>query len=193
MQATLTRKPTEIKSAVIYRCTDKATHETFYLVASDSEPGAYHTVHFDESRLAWTCSCPAHKPCKHQRAVQEVVKARHARQSSQPVFIPCPSVISDEAYILSADGKSWKRVGKRDRELYPECRDMTPEDEERLLAIMFPMREDDVDAHVEDSIRSGEFSWVEQEQARRDAMTPEQRQQEYRARYADDYHYDYAA
>ena len=74
-----TRKPlTEIQQASVCRCTEKATHEVFYAVKSDSSD-TWYQVRFDHSRLAWTCNCPATKPCKHERAVQEVLKVRRAQ------------------------------------------------------------------------------------------------------------------
>ncbi len=69
---------TEIKSAAICRCTDKSTGEIWYMVKSDSSDEWY-AVRFDHARLAWTCECPATKPRKHERAVNEVLSARRSR------------------------------------------------------------------------------------------------------------------
>jgi len=77
--ATLTK--TEIKSAAIYRITDKTTHEKFYLVQSDSEPNIYYQVRWQVNE--WQCNCPSHKPCKHERAVNEVLKIRRAALAAQ--------------------------------------------------------------------------------------------------------------
>ncbi len=76
--STTSKSTTEINSAAICRCTDKQTKEVFYLVKSDSSDEWYQ-VRFDHSCLAWTCRCPATKPCKHERAVQEVLKIRRER------------------------------------------------------------------------------------------------------------------
>lgn len=72
-----------IASPVVYRCTVKQTREVFYLVQSDANPGTFYQVRFDHSRLAWSCSCPAHKPCKHERAIAEVLKIRRARTAAK--------------------------------------------------------------------------------------------------------------
>jgi hypothetical protein len=77
--ATLTK--TEIKSAAIYRVTDKMTHEKFYLVQSDSQAEVYYQVRWQVNE--WRCNCPATKPCKHERAVNEVLKIRRAALAAQ--------------------------------------------------------------------------------------------------------------
>ena len=69
---------TEIQSAAIARGQDKITHETFYVVQSDTHPHIWYTVRWNNQRLAWECNCPATKPCKHERAVNEVLKVRRA-------------------------------------------------------------------------------------------------------------------
>lgn len=74
-QATKTRKATEIAAAAIYRCTDKETNEVFYMVKSDSED-LYYKLTWNGTQ--WACPCKSHKPCKHQRAVNEVIAARNA-------------------------------------------------------------------------------------------------------------------
>ena len=78
-----TRKPTEITSAAIYRCTCKTSHEVFYMVASDSEAGAFYQVRFNTSAARWECQCPSAYPCKHVRAVNEVLAIRRARIATQ--------------------------------------------------------------------------------------------------------------
>lgn len=148
MQKTKTRKSTEIQSAAIYRCTCQETGEVFYLVASDSQSGTYHMVRFDNARLSWRCDCPAHKPCKHEKAVCEVVNARHRRERE----------LAAAATIATSALPEMAHAG-------------------------------DVEQHVEDSLASGELSWVEQQQAIRDAMTPEQR----RAHYVDNFNPCWAA
>lgn len=81
--AVKSRKPAEITSACINRVTVKATGEVFYLVASDSHPGEYHTVVWDESRACYTCSCVARKPCKHIHAVESVQQAKRELAAEQ--------------------------------------------------------------------------------------------------------------
>ena len=78
-----TRKPTEITSAAIYRCTCKSSHEVFYMVASDTEAGVFYQVRFNTSAARWECQCPSAYPCKHVRAVNEVLAIRRARIATQ--------------------------------------------------------------------------------------------------------------
>jgi len=78
-----TRKPTEITSAAIYLCTCKTSHEIFYMVASDSEAGVFYQVRFNTSAARWECDCPSSYPCKHVRAVNEVLAIRRARIATQ--------------------------------------------------------------------------------------------------------------
>ncbi len=83
MTQQVTRKPTEIQQATVCRCTDKATHEVFYVVKSDSQEGVWYQVRWNQQALRWQCNCPAVKPCKHERAVNEVLLERRARIASQ--------------------------------------------------------------------------------------------------------------
>jgi len=68
---------TEIQQPVIYHCTDKATGAKFFTVKSDSQEGVWYRVSFDQASLRWQCSCASRKPCKHEKAVQSVLKAQH--------------------------------------------------------------------------------------------------------------------
>ena len=68
----------EITQASVARGVDKATHEVFYVVKSDTQENVWYTVRWNNEALAWQCGCPATKPCKHERAVQEVLKIRRA-------------------------------------------------------------------------------------------------------------------
>jgi len=80
--ATITKTAkTEIQSPVIYRITDKATGAKFYLVKSDSQENTYYEVRWQVNE--WRCNCPATKPCKHERAVNEVLKIRRAALAAQ--------------------------------------------------------------------------------------------------------------
>ena len=83
MTQQVTRKQTEIQQATICRCTDKATKEAFYAVKSDSQEGVWYQVRWNQQALRWQCGCPALKPCKHERAVNEVLVERRARIASQ--------------------------------------------------------------------------------------------------------------
>jgi hypothetical protein len=73
-----TKTPTTINQATVCRCTDKATHEVFYAVKSDSS-NKYYLVRWNEQAHAWQCNCVSRKPCKHERAVGEVLAARRTR------------------------------------------------------------------------------------------------------------------
>ncbi len=55
--------------------------DVFYLVRSDTYAGYYYFVTWNQ--VAWNCSCPATKPCKHQTSVNTVVIARC--QAAKPV------------------------------------------------------------------------------------------------------------
>src|SRR5258707_1256190 len=74
-----TRKQTEITQASVARGVDKATHEVFYVVKSDTQANVWYEVRWNEQALCWQDKCPAHSAdCKHVRAVQEVLRVRRA-------------------------------------------------------------------------------------------------------------------
>ena len=81
--ATIVKPHTEITSPVIYRITDKETHEHFYLVKSDRLEHTFYEVHYNAQALAWQCQCPDKRPCEHERAVNEVLKVRRACLAAQ--------------------------------------------------------------------------------------------------------------
>ena len=94
---------TEIKSAAIYRYTNKKTHEVFYVVRSDSVDEWYQ-LRFDSVRLCWQCSCPRFfQACKHKRAVQEVLayRAKHAKRALS-VLVPLPASASQPDYFQTS-------------------------------------------------------------------------------------------
>jgi hypothetical protein len=70
---------TEIQSATVARGQDKVTHETYYVVKSDSSETTWYTVRWNDAAHEWQCNCPATKPCKHERAVNEVLRIRRQR------------------------------------------------------------------------------------------------------------------
>ena len=81
---TKTRKPTEITSATVNRVIDKASKKVLgYLVKSDTQEGVYYQVTWDRENHRYNCTCPATKPCKHERAVSEVVKARKEIEAAE--------------------------------------------------------------------------------------------------------------
>lgn len=74
---TATKKQTEIQSATVNRVIDKASKKVLgYLVKSDTQEGVWYQVTWNREEHRYECTCPATKPCKHERAVSEVVKAR---------------------------------------------------------------------------------------------------------------------
>jgi hypothetical protein len=68
----------EIAQATVARGVDKQTHEVFYVVKSDSQANTWYEVRWSNQRLAWECGCPATKPCKHERAINQVLAVRRA-------------------------------------------------------------------------------------------------------------------
>lgn len=70
---------TEIQSPALFRVKDKATHETFYLVQSDTQAHTWYEVHFDNSALVWRCNCESRRSCKHVNAVNEILRLRRIR------------------------------------------------------------------------------------------------------------------
>jgi hypothetical protein len=79
-----TRKQTQIQAATVNRVIDKASKKVLgYLVKSDSEQGVWYQVTWNREEHRYECTCPATKPCKHERAVSEVVKARKAIEAEK--------------------------------------------------------------------------------------------------------------
>ena len=73
---------TEIQSATVARGVDKVTHETFYVVKSDSSETTWYTVRWNNERLMWCCNCPARcSGCKHSRAIAKVQVLRRAAEA----------------------------------------------------------------------------------------------------------------
>ena len=74
---------TQITSATVNRATDKQTGEVFYGVKSDHEEKWYE-VRWNTERYQWECNCPNVRPCKHERAVNEVLaeKRKQALRSA---------------------------------------------------------------------------------------------------------------
>lgn len=105
--ATKTRKQqTEIQSATVNRVIDKASKKVLgYLVKSDTQEGVYYQVTWDRENHRYNCTCPATKPCKHERAVSEVVKARkeiEAAEKQQAVAEAEKIVTSQPVAIVEA-------------------------------------------------------------------------------------------
>ncbi len=104
MKKSQVRKPTEIQSAAIFRCTDKATGLCLgYGVKSDSTSEVYSvTARKVAGEWKYFCSCPATCECKHIRAVKEVVAAR--RKAMQQEAAPAASydVVAEAAAVVEA-------------------------------------------------------------------------------------------
>jgi hypothetical protein len=65
------KQATEIQAATVARGIDKVTHETFYVVQSDTDANTWYQVRWSNEYLMWCCNCPALcSGCKHNRAVQ---------------------------------------------------------------------------------------------------------------------------
>jgi hypothetical protein len=189
-------KPVEISAPVIYRCTDRASHETFYLVASDSQPGVFYAVRWDDARARWLCPCASRKPCKHERAINEVLTAKRELDVERarvalPVAVRFRGGDGSTAHLDLGDHREVVCVCDLPR-LFPggyrlvECddpdRDAWNERMSQLedrtsgrviddawraqVRTCLPAPEcqsdivtdDDMTAHIEDSIRSGEFA-----------------------------------
>ena len=85
---TAVRKPTEIQQAAINRCTDHATGEVFYTCKSDSQPDTWYQIRWLPVLAEWRCNCISHRPCKHERAVNEVLRAKAAeKQAAQERYL----------------------------------------------------------------------------------------------------------
>ncbi|HAG99435.1 MAG TPA: hypothetical protein DDW33_03345 [Ktedonobacter sp.] len=90
MAKTATAK-TQISSATVNRVTNKVTHEVSYLVKSDSSE-QYYQVRWDNNQMM--CNCAATRPCKHMRAVNEVLAERRARLAEK-IGGEMPAIISE--------------------------------------------------------------------------------------------------
>lgn len=113
MNKTRNQHKTEISSAAIYRCTNKATGDVFYMVKSDSSD---HFYRLDWNGTAWMCDCPATKPCKHMRAVNEVIAAKQA--AIQPIEQPLSAfeLPSDTGFNMKREQEKIKAFAARARQ-----------------------------------------------------------------------------
>jgi hypothetical protein len=102
-----TKTETTIQQASIGRVTDKVTHEHYYVVKSDSSDNTWYTVRWNNAACEWQCNCPSYKPCKHERAVQEVLKIRRS-QIALAMGGQAPKIVAK----LQADED--KKLAKRD-------------------------------------------------------------------------------
>jgi len=101
--ATIT-KP-EIQAASVARGQDKITHETFYVVKSDSSETDWYTIRWNNERLTWQCNgdkCRFQADgtrCKHVRAVGGQVPAIVARMQADEDKRQAARRLSREEYI----------------------------------------------------------------------------------------------
>lgn len=128
---TATRKQSEIQSAAIYRVTDKATKEVFYLVKSDSDAGTWYELHFNHNTIRWECACPSTspRPCKHEKAVREILRIRRARTAAaiggdMPLIIATLQAEEDERARL-AEARKQPPTPARSFEDWGSCDDAT--------------------------------------------------------------------
>lgn len=80
---TTTKSKSEIKSAAVYNCCNKATGEKFYLVKSDSDANTYYQVKWETAQMAWSCECPAYRNCKHRVAVMQVIELKRLARDEE--------------------------------------------------------------------------------------------------------------
>lgn len=108
-------KKTSIQQATIAKITIKATGYTFYQIKSDSS-NEYYQLHMN-AEGQYKCNCPAHKPCKHERALNEILDIQVAQIFScdeEPAVAPlveapaafpelvCPQITSAPIFEVPA-------------------------------------------------------------------------------------------
>jgi hypothetical protein len=91
-----TKKATEIQQTSIAKITVKATGKVFYQVKSDST-SEYYQLHLGADGQ-YHCNCKATKPCKHERALNEILDARIAAEfgfdEEELVVVAAPVTVS---------------------------------------------------------------------------------------------------
>jgi hypothetical protein len=118
--------PTEIESATIARGIDKLTHETFYVVQSDSDPNIWHQVRWSNERLAWQCNGEECRyqadgtACKHARAVNDVLRIRRqqialAMGGQTPAIVAKLQAKEDRKLAQAVQGTMAREVSKLER------------------------------------------------------------------------------
>jgi hypothetical protein len=118
----MTTQKTEIQAATIARGTDKVTHETFYVVQSDTDANIWHQVRWSDQRLAWQCNGEECKyqadgtACKHARATNEVLRIRR-KQIALAMGGQTPAIVAklqreeDRKLAQAAKGTMAREVG----------------------------------------------------------------------------------
>jgi len=74
--------------------------DVFYLVRSDSYAGYYYFVRWNA--VAWDCSCPSVKPCKHQTSVNSAVIAR-CEKAKAPKPLAAFELPSDKGFDMKRE------------------------------------------------------------------------------------------
>jgi hypothetical protein len=107
------RKATQIgeliRAGAVARVSDKNGAFLGYLVKSDSQPNTYYELTWDAAALAWQCSCPATKRCKHIEAVCSICRARRELGKSgaccqdKEVEVSVPAQAASIAAIFVSD------------------------------------------------------------------------------------------
>ncbi len=98
---------TTITQAQINKVTSKSTGETVYSVKSDSSD-TYYRMTWNVQAIQWECDCPATKPCKHLRALQEVLKAKRAA-AQESIKANKPLETSQKGHLHGSQGFSLMR------------------------------------------------------------------------------------
>ena len=93
----------EITQATIARGRDLSSGEIFYAVKSDTQANTWYEVRWNDDANGWRCNCPATQPCKHCRAVNEVLSAKRvALALSQPRIAPVEPTEATETRVSVA-------------------------------------------------------------------------------------------
>src|SRR5579859_4779483 len=92
----------EIQQSTIARGRDLASGDIFYVVKSDSQANTWYEVRWNDGAYGWRCNCPATQPCKHCRAVNQVLQARRlALVLSQPKPTPVEPTEASERMMAA--------------------------------------------------------------------------------------------
>lgn len=93
-----------IQQTSIAKITIKKTGYVFYQVKSDST-NEYYQLHLGADGQ-YHCNCPSHKPCKHERALNEILEAQVAQlfASGEAAFpeLVCPQVLCEPIFEVPA-------------------------------------------------------------------------------------------
>lgn len=152
--------------------------ETVHLYAS-SFPGYYYIIAWDSDWNRHACRCKSHEfahHCKHGDKINEICKERyHHIRAIQEVQQAKRELATEKVPVPARQYEDWSSA---DAPIYTSDRP----------AVTIP--DDDMAAHIQDSIESGELDWIDEQRAAWANATPDER----RAMYCDDFGiYDYAS